>query len=148
MNEAVTARLKIFRNAEQGPLLSNEEISKLLSLRRKDGQSLILTGNDSYNTANQIYVYKFDPIYKVLSQQVWNDFNDAYRQFPVFELSRRRQKIEIAALKKPIEVAKGITPCKRCGSEETLTRQKQVRSADEPMTLFVRCVHCNSQWTE
>lgn len=36
--------------------------------------------------------------------------------------------------------------CGRCKKSETKYIQVQTRSADEPMTTFVTCVHCGNHW--
>jgi len=47
----------------------------------------------------------------------------------------------------PFEVEEGVTKCNKCGSERVFTYSKQVRSADEPMSTFAKCVKCKQQWT-
>lgn len=41
---------------------------------------------------------------------------------------------------------KGRFCCGKCGSWRTDYYQLQTRSADEPMTTFVTCFHCNHRW--
>mmetsp|Transcript_1945 Transcript_1945/g.2714 ORF Transcript_1945/g.2714 Transcript_1945/m.2714 type:complete len:105 (+) Transcript_1945:760-1074(+) len=36
--------------------------------------------------------------------------------------------------------------CGRCKSIKTTSTQKQTRSADEPMTVFVLCTNCGNRW--
>jgi transcription elongation factor S-II len=36
--------------------------------------------------------------------------------------------------------------CSRCKSTKTTSTQKQTRSADEPMTVFVFCTNCGKRW--
>lgn len=36
--------------------------------------------------------------------------------------------------------------CGRCKSTKTTSTQKQTRSADEPMTVFVYCLNCGKRW--
>ena len=36
--------------------------------------------------------------------------------------------------------------CGRCKSTKTTSTQKQTRSADEPMTVFVLCLNCGKRW--
>jgi len=50
-------------------------------------------------------------------------------------------------LVKPFEVVEGISECGKCHSKKTWSVQKQVRSSDEPMTTFSRCVECGNQWS-
>jgi DNA-directed RNA polymerase subunit M/transcription elongation factor TFIIS len=47
----------------------------------------------------------------------------------------------------PIQVVDGVVECPRCKSKRTWNIQKQVRSSDEPMTTFSRCVDCGFQWS-
>jgi DNA-directed RNA polymerase III subunit RPC11 len=37
---------------------------------------------------------------------------------------------------------------KQCGCTKAYYRQMQIRSADEPMTTFYKCVECGEQWRE
>ena len=46
----------------------------------------------------------------------------------------------------PFEVEEGVTQCK-CGSKRVFTYSKMVRSADEPMSTFAKCVECKRNWT-
>jgi transcription elongation factor S-II len=39
----------------------------------------------------------------------------------------------------------GIGTCK-CGSSKVSYMQKQTRSADEPMTVFIQCQKCGNRW--
>jgi transcription elongation factor S-II len=52
-----------------------------------------------------------------------------------------------------ILLANGIDPnkggefkCSRCKSSKTTFHEKQTRSADEPMTVFVLCLNCGKRW--
>ena len=48
--------------------------------------------------------------------------------------------------KKHAKVSSGIYKCKKCGGNQTTQSEMQTRSADEPMTLFIRCLNCDYQW--
>lgn len=43
---------------------------------------------------------------------------------------------------------KGVGRCRFCGSNELVFQQKQTRSGDEAMTVFVRCVACHKNWRQ
>ena len=36
--------------------------------------------------------------------------------------------------------------CQKCGGDRTTYTQKQMRSSDEPMTIFVTCINCGNRW--
>ncbi|KAH8738736.1 transcription elongation factor TFIIS [Cryptosporidium ryanae] len=40
----------------------------------------------------------------------------------------------------------GQFTCGKCKTNKTTYNQMQTRSADEPMTTFVRCLNCNNRW--
>jgi len=45
-------------------------------------------------------------------------------------------------------VPKTQATCERCGHGEAYFREIQTRSADEPATIFYRCIKCNKTWKE
>jgi|AntDeeMetagen134_2_1112570.scaffolds.fasta_scaffold08629_1 transcription elongation factor S-II len=36
--------------------------------------------------------------------------------------------------------------CGKCHKRDCIYEQRQIRSCDEPMTLFVTCIHCKHNW--
>ncbi|KAI8917998.1 hypothetical protein BC831DRAFT_501718 [Entophlyctis helioformis] len=40
------------------------------------------------------------------------------------------------------------TTCPKCDNNRAYFMQIQIRSADEPMSIFFRCVRCANQWRE
>jgi len=45
-------------------------------------------------------------------------------------------------------VAKTDARCKECDYHQAYFMEIQIRSADEPATLFFKCVNCGYQWRE
>lgn len=72
---------------------------------------------------------------------------------PVFMKVKNRIEEHDDFIINPFEVEEGVTEChaivdgKTCGSKRVFTYSKQVRSSDEPMTTFAKCVKCKAQWT-
>lgn len=64
---------------------------------------------------------------------------------PCFENIAKNIKERDDFIVTPFEVAEGVLICK-CGSNRTFSYQKQVRSADEPMSTFAQCVKCKRSW--
>ena len=44
------------------------------------------------------------------------------------------------------EVEEGILECNKCGSKKVLSYSKQVRRADEGVTVYSKCINCKTQW--
>ncbi|GJP29272.1 hypothetical protein CLOM_g2661 [Closterium sp. NIES-68] len=67
--------------------------------------------------------------------------------------ARRRENDEVKK-KKTWEAMRGQTvgattdmfKCGKCGQRKTTYFQMQTRSADEPMTTYVTCLHCQNRW--
>jgi DNA-directed RNA polymerase subunit M/transcription elongation factor TFIIS len=53
---------------------------------------------------------------------------------------------------KMLEVDKSMATdmfrCSRCGKRQCTYYEMQTRSADEPMTQFIRCLNCGKQWRQ
>jgi DNA-directed RNA polymerase subunit M/transcription elongation factor TFIIS len=56
-------------------------------------------------------------------------------------------------IENPFSVEEGVLECKSrdkdgilCGSKRVFSYQRQVRSADEPMTTFASCCKCGTKW--
>jgi DNA-directed RNA polymerase subunit M/transcription elongation factor TFIIS len=45
-------------------------------------------------------------------------------------------------------MATDMFKCTRCGKRECTYYEMQTRSADEPMTQFIRCLNCGKQWRQ
>lgn len=43
---------------------------------------------------------------------------------------------------------KGLVKCRRCQSSNVLMMSKQLRSGDEPTTIFTRCIDCKETWKQ
>lgn len=73
----------------------------------------------------------------ILHPQKWEAaFDEAMRK------SMRRETGTV----RPEDVHDGQFTCRRCKSRKTTYSEMQTRSADEPMTVFVRCVNCGLSW--
>jgi transcription elongation factor S-II len=43
-------------------------------------------------------------------------------------------------------VGVGMYTCENCKSQRTTSKEMQLRGADEPMTIFLRCADCGNEW--
>lgn len=89
-----------------------------------------------YNSLEIIKNNKLTQAIQILKEShiMWDD--TFHRDF------KQKQKENDEYTTKPISVEKGIVQCTNCDSHETVSREKQTRSADEPATIFYRCAKC------
>jgi len=73
---------------------------------------------------------KFTP--KELFPERWKELNEKYGE----------KEVDV----QKEEVADGLFRCGKCKTYKTTYYQRQIRSADEPMTTFVTCLNCNNRW--
>ena len=76
---------------------------------------------------------------------------DAVRGRPhaAFLAHEASEQARVAAAVAESKAAKagGFIKCRKCASTDVDTDAKQLRSADEPMTVFASCNGCGSRWT-
>lgn len=63
------------------------------------------------------------------------------------ELADDQLKRETSMLERNQE-GSDMFKCKRCGKSKTRYYEMQTRSADEPMTIFIRCLNCGKEWRQ
>jgi transcription elongation factor S-II len=64
------------------------------------------------------------------------------------DLADEQLKRETTMLEGSSEVGSDMFKCKRCGKAKTRYWEMQTRSADEPMTIFIRCLNCGKEWRQ
>ena len=65
---------------------------------------------------------------------------------PVFDLARGKMKRQPEKSQEPPE--NSVYTCFKCGSNNVFYIAKQVRSADEGITVFNKCRDCNNKWRD
>nr|QXT57838.1 transcription elongation factor TFIIS [Rhinella marina erythrocytic-like virus] len=71
-----------------------------------------------------------------------------YFSKPIFDRVRLIEETADKHTKASTFLEEGVIQCGKCKSKRVFTTSKQVRAADEPMTVFCYCVGCKSKWTE
>ena len=72
---------------------------------------------------------------------------ETIRGCPIHETLRERQNKENKKLRYNF-VGEGIYICGKCNSNKTSYLEKQTRSADEPMTIYIKCHKCGAKWKQ
>ena len=63
-------------------------------------------------------------------------------------LFEREMKREAKMLEVDTSMATDMFRCSKCGKRQCTYYEQQTRSADEPMTIFVRCLNCGKNWRQ
>lgn len=64
------------------------------------------------------------------------------------EMEELAMKREAKMLEVDKSMATDMFKCNRCGKRQCTFYEMQTRSADEPMTQFIRCLNCGKQWRQ
>lgn len=67
---------------------------------------------------------------------------------PAFQRVAARQLRRMAGTLSALDAPDGAYTCGRCKSKKTVYTGMQIRSADEPQTLFVSCLNCGKKWKD
>lgn len=79
-----------------------------------------------------------------VSQAMANIINNS----PLMSKAKDRMMLDMDRYRRKVTSGKGLHTCRGCGSKETVSVQKQLRSADEPMTTIITCTECGRTWRE
>lgn len=64
---------------------------------------------------------------------------------PLLKKQQMKQRIDMEIIRSKPETGAG-EECPHCHGKNTISAEKQVRSADEPMTIKFTCLDCSTRW--
>lgn len=62
------------------------------------------------------------------------------------EILKKKEKKEQALLSFKPESMTDQYQCSKCKERQCIYKEIQIRSCDEPMTLFIKCINCGHNW--
>ena len=137
-------------SVEKQPIFNTEQIKKLTDLKLTNGENIFTLNLDgrglAYSMITQFQKYGYDTVYDFLKNKTWNNRDQILLESPMMEKTREGVRLENELYRNKNEIEKGDVKCPKCSSTEVLIGESQTRSADEPMTLFFKCVACNHPW--
>jgi DNA-directed RNA polymerase subunit M/transcription elongation factor TFIIS len=142
-------------NDKKKKLLTNSEINSLANLRFQDGEQ-ILSLQYRWFVYEIIWILSkkgFDITYNFLNmnwEKILGNANIRKKilfENPLMEKSREKFLVDMEIYRNKNEVVEGGEACKKCLSTSTISVEKQMRSADEPVTIRVTCLECGYKWT-
>ena len=113
---------------------TTKALSIVANLKRDDNALLarLLDPGDEVVTVKKLV--------NMTPQQMRPEFWEQLYEKMVKRQMRRESPLNIE------DVHDGVFTCSKCGGKKTDYRCFQVRSADEPMTIFVSCHNCGNNW--
>lgn len=132
------------------PTLQPNYIQALLAMIWRGQQLLSLDDPQFvYNIAGFIRNPKggFESTYTYLTDPALQEYrskDEILFMSPLLKPARDKADIDAEILRNKVLVTKGVK-CRRCGSSNTISAEKQIRSADEPMTVIVSCLNCGNR---
>jgi len=150
-------------------LINNEKISINVekgifnySIREAKGKSVVKKWDNIYFV--MIYVDRFKTIYRNMKE------NDKFLQDVINEtikydelafithqemnyerwkpLIDEKMKRDKNKFDEKIEASTELFTCRKCRSKKCTYMMAQLRSADEPMNIFVSCIDCGTRWKQ
>ena len=94
-------------------------------------KSMITNGSTAAEQVAFVHVHRFRP-------DIWN---------PIYEAQEKKEMLTLLADCEDLNT-EGLLKCENCGSMKTRYVTLQTRCADEPTTVFARCLQCSHRWNE
>lgn len=117
------------------------------SLSEQEQQSIFSLGyNFSKGDMIEVEYMIHDMGFEETYQHLASNPIDPLRTSPLLESHKRLAEMDLLNYRKRQPSMKGVYKCRKCLSDETISSTKQTRSADEPMTVLIRCIHCDTVW--
>jgi DNA-directed RNA polymerase subunit M/transcription elongation factor TFIIS len=140
-----------------GTILKNEQNIRVIEKKIFD-----ISSKDQQSEENIEKVYKltiFQTIGDIMNGEKLKDILENIRvekvgwNHPTFKQMQNMLDEQNDFIENPFAVEEGVLECKArdkngqvCGSKRVFSYQRQVRSADEPMTTFASCCKCGTKW--
>ena len=125
---------------------SNQQVQELANLTYSDGTAIITPERRDIirNVMGMLMSLPYNDVLLFL-QSVQSPEDIIWNQ-PALDVGKDAVLRELTILQTEEVGVKGVGKCRYCPSTELVYATKQLRSGDEPATIFVRCVMCQKQW--
>ena len=138
------------------PIVTYDEAIALTNIKFDNGEPLLRLENRYfvYEVVNMLNSLDFEVVYNFLNagwEKVFGPSRPGIRKKIIFEnplLGPAKEKLalDMEIFRNRVDVEKGSVDCRKCGSEETISVERQVRASDEPVSIFCRCLQCSYAW--
>jgi len=148
----LTGVMGSIKKEDGSPLLTVNEITTLSNLSFDNGEKM-LDMNDRYfiyEIVNILHELGYEKTYEYLNslRNMGGSKREMLFDNPLLTPAKDKLSLDMEIFRNKVDVTHGDVDCRKCGSDNTISVQKQMRSADEPMTTFVTCQQCGNKWKE
>lgn len=140
-------------------LLTKDQAAALANIKLSNGESLLLP-EDRYfllEVSNMVNKLGYEKTYEYLNnggKEKWDEklggFKDLRKKIlflsPLMQPARDKAQIDMEIYRNKPDVVVGGENCPKCGSEETISVEKQMKKCDEPANVYVTCLFCSYKW--
>lgn len=152
--------LSLNKEADPKQTLVTPEQARMVS-RLQVGTTTLVTVDTKeflYELIWMLNKASFDVVYTHLNQDwqlIFSDETTDVKEIrkgilftsPLLNKARQKAIIDLETFRQKVEAREGLYEC-RCGSKNTRSFERQIRSADEPAAIFVVCQDCLRTWRE
>ncbi len=138
-------------------LVTYDQATDLSNIRFKTRQTPVLTLKDRpfvYEITNMLNKLDYDIVYNFLDTDwekvfgpVINIRHKILFENPLLSQAKQKQQLDMEIYRSKVDVSIGAVDCKRCRSSETISVERQIRAADEPVSIKIFCTSCSYRWT-
>jgi DNA-directed RNA polymerase subunit M/transcription elongation factor TFIIS len=147
------SKIELNTTGVQSPALSDDEIKELLKI--KIGNKTLLSNSNPgivYDVMSMIRLLgiteTISNLNKLVSSGTFNESNfDRFLFFETksFEKEQVNFSKDLIKMQQQPEPVKGLVPCPRCRSKNTVISYLQTRSSDEGYTFIIICNNCGAR---
>jgi DNA-directed RNA polymerase subunit M/transcription elongation factor TFIIS len=152
----IMSRNKICKNFKNilSEYMKEEHIDKIISLLREYADNKSCNKEEEKKILCQfLYIFlgillkENEDITKKFIISIKSDYD--YFELKIFDKEKKHFEYNRdATVLAELEIVEGIHTCRKCSNNKTVSYKLQTRGADEPMTIFIRCVSCSNRWRE
>ena len=140
---------------EDGTALVNKEEAKTLeNLKFKNGEN-ILSLQYKWFVYEIIWLLNkkgYEITYNYLNTN-WETFFGSHNirkkmlfENPLMESTREKFLIDMEIFRKQTDLVEAGEKCRRCQSDSTVSTEKQQKSCDESVNIYIFCLSCSFKW--
>ena len=143
------------KKADGTPLVDYNQSIALTSIKFSTGEPVLSLNHRYfvYEIVNMLDSLDYDVVYNFLSAdwaKVFGNVHDIRKKIlfetPLLDSARDKLQMDMEIYRDRLDISIGAINCPKCSSKETMSKERQNRAADEPVSIYCSCLQCNYKW--